>query len=518
MTRAMTQLQGANNELMAVIQRGNVLPTMLQSLQANVAAKHAAYITAEHNLLKEGGPVGQAAGGAANGGPPGGPRAAGRDPAADLEVREQRIAAMVQFDQGHAIRMEPLGYDRQHNRYWLWSAGVGGTEGVTGDTGTSRIWVEMADSGALHLLHTMEQLEALLEGLLQKGTREGSLYAHLTRLEPQLRASMPGKPLALPPGYEQVVALADNSHHGHGNHSHRPSSSSSPAPEQQPPAQEAAGGGADAPDSNGNTPQPAALGLLAAGPGDAPAAVRQWVLRGPLYAELATSNSSSPANKQQQQPQPATIEQLAEAAVGCSTSLAEAALKVQMLSLHAAVAPRLSAAASPAASSFDAAAWAAAVQGASSFLQLRACLAQLEVALSNTPGLLSKDWAPTPVLVKGAFLSSTAEVNTAIHEAAEAAGEDKKPPGGEERKAAAGPGGEERKAAAAAAAATAAAAAQMPTAARGQVLEAGAGAGEHLSWLPATFAALSLRLATLDAAVVYEAGKRAAREWIAPYK
>ncbi|KAG2500076.1 hypothetical protein HYH03_002353 [Edaphochlamys debaryana] len=114
----------------------------------------------------------------------------------ERQKRIQRAEEIRKIDEDCAIRAEPLGSDRRHNRYWLFSSGQ------PGDKGSARLWVELAPDGRWQLMTQPEQLDALAAALEPKGVREGALAQALARHGPAIRAAMPGEyPLLGPTPY-----------------------------------------------------------------------------------------------------------------------------------------------------------------------------------------------------------------------------------------------------------------------------------------------------------------------------
>lgn len=117
------------------------------------------------------------------------------------------VHVRVQVEEEYALRMEPLGTDRRHNRYWRfpasWSAPAhADTHTAAGPAGmplVGRLWVELAPPESAgpdvrsewRLLTAGSQLEALKGCLDPRGAREGALYAALLRMEEPLRRNMP---------------------------------------------------------------------------------------------------------------------------------------------------------------------------------------------------------------------------------------------------------------------------------------------------------------------------------------
>jgi hypothetical protein len=64
--------------------------------------------------------------------------------------------------------------------------------------GSGRLLVESSTDGSWRVLTHPAQLNALKAALDPRGLRESGLYSALARLEADIRAAMPGQPLALP--------------------------------------------------------------------------------------------------------------------------------------------------------------------------------------------------------------------------------------------------------------------------------------------------------------------------------
>lgn len=96
------------------------------------------------------------------------------------------LPPLDQVEEENAIRLEPLGLDRRHNRYWRFGAGA------PGDANAARIWVERVDDGGWAMVTTAAQLEQLLGCLDPRGMREAQLHSALVRHQEELKAAMPG--------------------------------------------------------------------------------------------------------------------------------------------------------------------------------------------------------------------------------------------------------------------------------------------------------------------------------------
>ena len=120
--------------------------------------------------------------------------------AAAAKLRQQQRADLLRrAEEGHAVRGEPLGLDRRHNRYWHLAA----DPSIPGDASTGRILVESYVDGTWRLLYKADQLEELMASLERKGAREGPLYNALVRYQPKVEAGMPSHPIQIPPALDQ---------------------------------------------------------------------------------------------------------------------------------------------------------------------------------------------------------------------------------------------------------------------------------------------------------------------------
>nr|ABY60733.1 zygote-expressed homeodomain protein [Chlamydomonas reinhardtii] len=117
----------------------------------------------------------------------------------DKIKRQQRAEEVRRIDEECAIRAEPLGSDRRHNRYWLF------TSGSPDDAGTARLWVELAPEGRWRLLTSPEAFDQLVAALEPRGLREGALAQALARVADTVKAAMPGiAPVADPTPYDAL--------------------------------------------------------------------------------------------------------------------------------------------------------------------------------------------------------------------------------------------------------------------------------------------------------------------------
>lgn len=104
-----------------------------------------------------------------------------------------------------AVRLEPLGQDRRHNRYWRLAGGEPAAQQAQqaqqeaaqqaaappGD----RLLFEGHEDGQLSVVATSAALGALIKALERRGAREAGLYAALQRYREQIEEGMPAAPL-----------------------------------------------------------------------------------------------------------------------------------------------------------------------------------------------------------------------------------------------------------------------------------------------------------------------------------
>lgn len=109
--------------------------------------------------------------------------------------QQQRADQLRRAEEGHAVRGEPLGLDRRHNRYWHLAA----DPGIPVDSSNGRILVESHVDGTWRLLCKADQIEQLMASLERKGAREGPLYNALVRHQPNIQDNMPSHPIQIPP-------------------------------------------------------------------------------------------------------------------------------------------------------------------------------------------------------------------------------------------------------------------------------------------------------------------------------
>lgn len=122
------------------------------------------------------------------------------DEAAAAKLRQQQRADLLRrAEEGHAVRGEPLGLDRRHNRYWH----LAPDPNIPGDSSTGRILVESHVDGSWRVLYKADQIDQLMASLERKGAREGPLHNALVRHQPNLVSSMPSRPIQMPPSLAQ---------------------------------------------------------------------------------------------------------------------------------------------------------------------------------------------------------------------------------------------------------------------------------------------------------------------------
>ncbi len=105
------------------------------------------------------------------------------------------MVSFFQVDDENLLRIEPLGFDRRHNRYWRF---VPFKESAAYVKDFGRVFVEDARDGSWRLLHTPDQLQGLRAALDPRGIREMELAAELERIKETLKKAMPSPPLQLP--------------------------------------------------------------------------------------------------------------------------------------------------------------------------------------------------------------------------------------------------------------------------------------------------------------------------------
>lgn len=136
--------------------------------------------------------------------------------AAASKLRQQQRAETIRrADEVHAIRGEPLGLDRRHNRYWHLAAHQ--EAGAAADPSLGRILVESHQDGSWRLLGQAHQIEQLLSSLERKGAREGVLHSALVRHQSSIEHGMPAYSFHMPPTLEEQTqqqrSRLDMEHH-----------------------------------------------------------------------------------------------------------------------------------------------------------------------------------------------------------------------------------------------------------------------------------------------------------------
>jgi len=136
--------------------------------------------------------------------------------AAASKLRQQQRAETIRrADEVHAIRGEPLGLDRRHNRYWHLAAHQ--EAGAAADPSLGRILVESYQDGSWRLLGQAHQIEQLLSSLERKGAREGVLHSALVRHQSSIERGMPAYSFHMPPTLEEQTqqqrSRLDMEHH-----------------------------------------------------------------------------------------------------------------------------------------------------------------------------------------------------------------------------------------------------------------------------------------------------------------
>ena len=149
------------------------------------------------------------------------------DKETEAERHRQRSEQVRQEMEANGVRLEPLGFDRRHNRYWRLPGGGPGdaaaaaaaaVEGGEGDAHAAgappppppgdRVLFESADDGSLSLVSSAAALATLVEALERRGAREGSRYASRVRFRDQLEAGTPAALLVAPPPLAESEAAA----------------------------------------------------------------------------------------------------------------------------------------------------------------------------------------------------------------------------------------------------------------------------------------------------------------------
>ena len=116
--------------------------------------------------------------------------------AASKQRQQQRADNIRRAEEVHAIRGEPLGSDRRHNRYWRIAADP--ASGAEPDPGTGRVLFESHQNGTWWLLGHSYQLQHLLSSLERKGAREGALHSALLRQQTVIEQGRPALPIQRP--------------------------------------------------------------------------------------------------------------------------------------------------------------------------------------------------------------------------------------------------------------------------------------------------------------------------------
>ncbi|KAL3160990.1 hypothetical protein ABBQ38_009379 [Trebouxia sp. C0009 RCD-2024] len=320
--------------------------------------------------------------------------------AAAMKLRAQQRADTIQnAEEVNAIRGEPLGSDRRHNRYWHFAVPQEPGAAAAADPSLGRILVESHENGTWRLLGQAHQIEHLMSSLERKGPREGGLHSALVRYQSAIQRGMPAYSIHMPPKLEEL-SQQERSRLGMEHH----------------------------------------------------ATLWNLSIQALTYLQSSDPAMGLPAHKDE------------------ATSLAK--LRADMLAVEAAL--PLSAMKD---ASWDSSAWQGKVRGVHSMLQLRQALGELEMAVHEGFLWHSPAQPRQPLLVKGAWMpigqaSAVAEVAQPTEQA------ESDPPG--------------RPA--------------VPVT-----------PSDSLAWLPATSAAISLRLFAIDAAIIYRPGNLPGRELIPGY-
>ncbi|GMH42842.1 hypothetical protein BSKO_10761 [Bryopsis sp. KO-2023] len=80
------------------------------------------------------------------------------------------------------MRLEPLGTDRRHNRYWMFCDGSDASKG--------RIFLESFSDKTIQVIHNGSQLDDLKKVLEPRGVREGALLDKINKAEESIRGAM----------------------------------------------------------------------------------------------------------------------------------------------------------------------------------------------------------------------------------------------------------------------------------------------------------------------------------------
>lgn len=122
--------------------------------------------------------------------------------AAATKLRSQQRAETIRHaEEVNAVRGEPLGADRRHNRYWHF--GIPQEPSAAPDPSLGRILVESHVDGTWRLLGQAHQIEHLMSSLERKGAREGLLHAALVRHQSAIQQGMPAYSIHMPPTLEE---------------------------------------------------------------------------------------------------------------------------------------------------------------------------------------------------------------------------------------------------------------------------------------------------------------------------
>ena len=122
--------------------------------------------------------------------------------AAATKMRSQQRAETIRHaEEVNAIRGEPLGLDRRHNRYWHFN--VPQEPSAAPDPSLGRILIESHENGTWQLLGQAHQIEHLMSSLERKGAREGVLHNALVRHQSAIQQGMPAYSIHMPPTLEE---------------------------------------------------------------------------------------------------------------------------------------------------------------------------------------------------------------------------------------------------------------------------------------------------------------------------
>ena len=115
---------------------------------------------------------------------------------------QQRADTIRNAEEVNAIRGEPLGSDRRHNRYWHFAVPQD-SEAAAADPSLGRILVESHENGTWRLLGQAHQIDHLMSSLERKGPREGALHNALVRYQSAIQQGMPAYSIHMPPTLEE---------------------------------------------------------------------------------------------------------------------------------------------------------------------------------------------------------------------------------------------------------------------------------------------------------------------------